>query len=209
MNLSTLSHKPKYLYCLVLLYRKHYINTTTTCRIFQAVSWRCFNSKLIKTVWGIKNRAATQTPLILNVFHIASHIQEHTHTNTVCLPPPPQHTVCAVQAGDNVPEVFQGQSVSSERSDFRGKLQRAGADSLHVLHLPSIKEPRALWLSLLDVRSHSLPADRLSVCLSAAARSKRLPFYLFPLNFQFSLKTCSHLQNLAEQLWHLVWKCKV
>lgn len=81
--------------------------------------------------------------------------------------------MCAVQAWDNVPEVFQGQDGCS---DIRGKPHRAEADSLHVLHLPPIKKPRALWLSLPVSLSHSLTANYLQTpCLDL---SKKLPLSL-------------------------------
>lgn len=90
------------------------------------------------------------------------HMNMQVRTYTfIPLPPPsllqPMHkassenslAICAVQTQDNVPEVFQGQDGCS---DIRGKPHRAEADSLHVLHLPPIKKPRALWLS------HSTPS---------------------------------------------------
>ena len=85
--------------------------------------------------------------------------------------------VCAVQAWDNVPEVFQGQDGCS---DIRGKPRRAEADSLHVLHLPPIKKPRALWLSLPVSFSHSLTANYLPTpCLDLISLKKKKKNSLF------------------------------
>lgn len=86
----------------------------------------------------------------------------------------------------------------SELSDIRGKPhRRAEADSLHVLHLPSIKKPGALWLLLLVSRSHSLPANYLSDSLQppllrlSDSLLKLLPFHLF--FFPFKLAVLSEL----------------
>lgn len=54
-------------------------------------------------------------------------------------------------------KLFQGQDGFS---DIRGKPHRAGADSLHVLHLPPIKKPWALRLSrILSLSDCKLPPD--------------------------------------------------
>lgn len=82
-----------------------------------------------------------------------------------------------MQAWDNVPEVFQGQDGCS---DIRGKPRRAEADSLHVLHLPPIKKPRALWLSLPVSLSHSLTANYLlTSCLDLISLKYSLFLSLF------------------------------
>lgn len=102
---------------------------------------------------------------------MCAQVCRHTYLNSPTSTPPPQFfhpmhntsfenslAVCAVQAWDNVPEVFQGQDGCS---DIRGKLHRAEADSLHVLHLPPIKRPRALSLPP-SLSKCKLPPDSFS-----------------------------------------------